>query len=189
MKTEKVYPLLPVQRSDSDASFATTHSLDELPQWKFSFWRSCFGLSEEENKYQEFMSNGNSLNIHLAVGIIGSLVHLIMVLETFLGDFPSNYNAYIYQRIFMFLALWLHLYSIVQKKHPGRFRPLPIDIIYLGDAVMLSYAVTFGVFLYGMATAEGCDLFLPPHRLMCDNYIPIDSVIVCLGVDDAFSPD
>jgi signal transduction histidine kinase len=164
---------LPVHESDSSLS---SDFFDELPQWKYSSWKSCLGLSGEDKMYQEFMAKENSWAVHVALTIFGSIGTLVTVLGASLGSFSTEFKMYTCQRIFMLIPMWLHFYSIVQKKYPG-FRPLPIDIIYLGDTFLLSYSVSFGVYMYGMATAEGCDSTSPPPLLMCDNHIKIETAM------------
>jgi signal transduction histidine kinase len=170
---DKAQHPLPVQKSDSSLS---SFAFDELPQWKYSFWGSCFGLSEEERKYQEFMSKENSLYVHAALVIIGTIITIINILGASLGESSSEFKIYTYQGIIVLIPAWLHFYSVFQKKYPS-YRPLPIDIIYLGDALLLTFSISSAVFIYGMATAAGCDSSSIPDPLICDDHIPIGLVV------------
>ena len=159
---EKVYPVADGTRTDSPGS----DMLSDLPHWKYSFWGTFFGMSEEERKYRDFMSNENSIYTHMCMTIIGSVVHLLLFLEVYVGDYPSDFRMFIIQRICLLPSLWLHLYAVIQKKYPHYFRSPPINISFFGDVLMLSYSFSFGLYLYGMTTVGGCDPTPLSPRLM-----------------------
>jgi signal transduction histidine kinase len=162
-------------------------SFGEMPRWKYSFWETCLGLGEQERKFQEFMSKENSPSIHASISFVGTIVTLNSIFKAFLsGNYSHELQLYFFQRALILPPLLLHLYAAFQQHRPN-WRPLPFKIIYIGDALMLSYALCFGIFIFGLATAEGCGNVSEPKELMCDHHAHVDSIIPYVTVPMMFS--
>ena len=153
----------------------------ELPKSKYSLWGSLFGTNEEQQHYQEFMSKENSLEVHIAFSVIGMLVNIFITMEGYFGNFSDGFGIYFYQRFAIVPPLFFHLYSVFQKQYPETLHEFPIPMIYLGDAVLLSYSICFGIFLYGMATANSCESPPDSARIM-SGHIPVESAVAYIAV-------
>jgi signal transduction histidine kinase/CheY-like chemotaxis protein len=170
---------------DDDESSAL--SFGKMPRWKYIFWEACLGLSEQERKFQEFMSKENSSSIHASISFVGTIVTLSSILKaTLSGNYSPELQLFFIQRALILPPLLLHLYAAFQQHRPN-WRPLPFKIIYIGDALMLSYALCFGIYLFGLATAEGCSDVSGPKELMCDHRVHVDSIVPYVTVPMMFS--
>ena len=171
--------------------FERANSLSKINKdwagWKYSFWGSVCGLDDKERQYQAFMSEENSAGVHFAVAIVGTVVNVLGVLEAYLEDsFSLQLKTYFYQRMAIVLIVWLHLYCVMQTKYPVKLQRFPVDIVYIGDCVLVVFPFCWGLSMYGMASTDKCNSGNVSAHLMCD-HIPIDSILTLLVVNMLFS--
>jgi len=189
MIAEKVSPRLPtavVEATTTDSSSPPNNLFQDLPQWKYSFWSFFLGLGEEERMFEAYMSKENSFYSHAIMTILGTMVTLFNVLRAAMSDYSFEYKMYSCQILTLLIPLWLHFYAVTQKKYPNNFRPLSISISFLGDALMFVFSVSYGTYLCGMATIDGCDSSLVPHALMCDHKFNFSGIVRYISVTIMF---
>ena len=158
----------------------------DVNQCNWPLWKSIFGDVDEELKFQKFMSSENSLHVHFALALVATFSTIASALRVFHSSHSDEYIFFVSQRIVIVISIWVHLYAVLQKNFPYMCKPLPIDMVYLGDAVLLTYVVSYGAFIYGTSIAQGCDYSSSLSTLTGEGHVPLDSIISYIAMGMMF---